>query len=921
MNIFHKVTIESLKKNRTRTIVTIIGIMLSTALICAVTTSVSSMSDFARRFIIYETGSWHGMVKDAASDIYDEIESSDKVDKAVYCKYEGYAETESMNEDKPFLYIAGVSDGFDDIVPVHIKEGNYPQNDSEILIPEHILESGGVYYTVGEKITLEVGDRVNNGTVLGQEHPIYIVSETDGAAIIQDEEFVPRFTKEYTVCGIYERPSFENYESPGFIALVLASDDEIPTDSMSIYFTMKNGRDVFDFMKGECEVEPNNDLLMFSGISRYGSVMKLLYGFAAIVIGLIVFGSVMLIYNAFSISVSERTKQFGLLSSIGATKKQLKKMVKFESLVVSLTGIPLGILLGIAGMWVTFTCLGSKFASYTGGEVPDNINMKLTVSPVSIIAAVVIALVTIRISAWIPSRRATKVTAVEAIRLTSDIKAKKKKIRTPEAVYKLFGISGMLGHKYYKRSKKRYRSTIISLFMSIVLFISASAFTGYLVQTFETSTFVSGVDISYPLFHNENDKTKSDPDRLLKKMKNTDKVENVIYTADIGVMGMLKKEYLNKDLLTPDKAMILEYFNRSSDIEVPDDRINIFTACDFVDDDTFERMLEKYGLDKSEYMNEEHPKALIFDNSVVFNPMSERYIDLRFLSCDSCEIECFSHKEIDGYYYMYEKDGRAFYGKETDEDTDVDEEDVEYSEEDGYEMISIPADNSRIEYIFDVGKVIYEQLPYSTSGIDLLHVVYPYSFFDKVGIPGDTYSSCYFYIMSDEPDACFSNIEKMLKEERMPTNYLMNQAESERQTRSLITIVKVFAYGFIVLISLIAAANVFNTISTNIALRRREFAMLRSIGMTSKGIRKILNYECILYGVKSLMLGLPVSALVTYLIYRTVLGLMDTGFSMPWKAVGIAVFSVFAVVFATMMYSMSKLKNDNTIDALKNENL
>ena len=175
--------------------------------------------------------------------------------------------------------------------------------------------------------------------------------------------------------------------------------------------------------------------------------------------------------------------------------------------------------------------------------------------------------------------------------------------------------------------------------------------------------------------------------------------------------------------------------------------------------------------------------------------------------------------------------------------------------------------------------------------------------------------------MSDEPDACFSNIEKMLKEERMPTNYLMNQAESERQTRSLITIVKVFAYGSIVLISLIAAANVFNTRSTNIALRRREFAMLRSIGMTSKGIRKILNYECILYGVKSLMLGLPVSALVTYLIYRTVLGLMDTGFSMPWKAVGIAVFSVFAVVFATMMYSMSKLKNDNTIDALKNENL
>ena len=130
-----------------------------------------------------------------------------------------------------------------------------------------------------------------------------------------------------------------------------------------------------------------------------------------------------------------------------------------------------------------------------------------------------------------------------------------------------------------------------------------------------------------------------------------------------------------------------------------------------------------------------------------------------------------------------------------------------------------------------------------------------------------------------------------------------------------------FSYGFIVLISLIAAANVFNTISTNISLRRREFAMLKSVGMTQKGFNKMMNFECLLYGSHALLFGLPVSCGVTYLIYLAIMEGFETTFHLPWTAIGIAVLSVFLVVGATMMYSMSKVKKDNPIDALKNENL
>ena len=138
---------------------------------------------------------------------------------------------------------------------------------------------------------------------------------------------------------------------------------------------------------------------------------------------------------------------------------------------------------------------------------------------------------------------------------------------------------------------------------------------------------------------------------------------------------------------------------------------------------------------------------------------------------------------------------------------------------------------------------------------------------------------------------------------------------------SLLIIIQVFAYGFVILISLISVANVFNTISTNISLRRREFAMLKSVGMTQKGFNKMMNLECLLYGAKALAFGLPVSFGVTYLIYLAITQGYSTEFYLPLKAIAIAIISVFLVVFVTMMYAMRKIKKDNPIDALKNENL
>lgn len=126
------------------------------------------------------------------------------------------------------------------------------------------------------------------------------------------------------------------------------------------------------------------------------------------------------------------------------------------------------------------------------------------------------------------------------------------------------------------------------------------------------------------------------------------------------------------------------------------------------------------------------------------------------------------------------------------------------------------------------------------------------------------------------------------------------------------------------MISLIAVANVFNTISTNIKLRRREFAMLRSVGMSDRDFNKMMRFECILYGARTMLLGLPLSGLLSYLIYKgmvagTIDGADNVNFVSPWGSMAISLLGVLLIVFITMLYAVSKIKKENIIDTLRDD--
>jgi putative ABC transport system permease protein len=124
------------------------------------------------------------------------------------------------------------------------------------------------------------------------------------------------------------------------------------------------------------------------------------------------------------------------------------------------------------------------------------------------------------------------------------------------------------------------------------------------------------------------------------------------------------------------------------------------------------------------------------------------------------------------------------------------------------------------------------------------------------------------------------------------------------------------------MISLIAIANVFNTISTNIRLRRRELAMLRSIGMSERAFNKMMVFECIFYGMRALLLGLPIAGIISWLIYKGFVMAERTEnfkFVFPFSSMAISAFSVLFIVFITMLYAIRRIKKENIIDALRND--
>ena len=908
MNIFNKVTLQSLKKNKTRTVVTVIGVILSAAMLCAVMTSASSFMHYVKQNTVFDIGDWHGRISGTDYAAFEQVRNHESVSDAVCVQELGYSALDgAADKDRPYLYVLGGSSNTHSFLPVRITSGNYPSSAGEIILPQNLTRDSGVVFRIGDLITLQLGDRIYEGQKMNQYNPCRMYK--DGILQFNGESLKIRETRNYKVVGFYERlsPFFENYNSPGYTAFTFEDIKPEAVYEYDVYFRLENPKKFSEVMQNgsfpvpQGRVEKNTDLLMFYGEAPYGNFFNMIYSVAAVIIGLIMFGSVSLIYNAFSISVSERTKQFGLLASVGATRKQLRHSVFFEAFAVSIVGIPLGVLCGIAGIGITFLAIGEKFKSM---GFPAALNMHLSAS--HILITVIIAFITVFISALVPSGRAAKVSPIEAIRQSSDIKIKSRNVKTSKLTYRLFGLPGVLANKNYRRSKKKYRATVISLFMSIVLFVSAFSFTDYLMESVNDGMLGAEYDLRF----------NYDPN-LSGNIPETDllhKVKEIKSINDAAVIRYLFFDVKIDESELTDKILSEKHIWTDGS-EENGTSVTVNSVLTFVDDSSFRELLNENRLPETDYMDKDNPLAIVLDKKSVYNGQTQRYEVVKYLKHDKLKIKTVQHKKLDGYWFIdvtEDENGNAVARYEKDDGKDGAGEQKEYK--------YLPAEEALYDTVLSVGRVITKR-PYYCDDAASLTVIYPVSMINSI-LPDYEcrLNPCQLFMTSNDHRASYKDLKELTEGSGISTDFIADRVAEEENSRNVVTIIRVFAYGFIALISLIAAANVFNTISTNLNLRRREFAMLRSIGMAQKEFNRMMNYECLLYGSKALLYGLPASVLVTALIWKSVGIGFETDFRLPWIAIIIASCSVFAVVFATMLYAMRKIKKENLIDALKNEN-
>ena len=856
MNVFNKVTLQSMKKSRTRTTVTIIGVILSATMITAVATFGTSLLSFLLNGSIAKYGGWHVEFFDVDSSFIQERTHDYGVINTAAFENIGYAVFDDLKSpEKPYLFIAGFSEEAFNSLPINLISGRLPENKQEVLVPSHVAAKGGVRFMVGDTITLAVGRRLYGNKNLGQHIP-YLSEE-------EKEVFVPETERTYTVVGICERPTFEEHSAAGY-TLITKADPADPADSFNIFITLKNPRQVRAYADSTAASETyifNDNVLRFMGLSENRLFNALLFTVGGILVAIIMIGSIFLIYNSFNISLNERTRQFGILSSVGATASQLRNSVLFEGLCVGAVGIPIGILLGIGSIRLVIPVVAREFATILHNSVP----LTLSVSVPAIIAAAGVSLVTILISAYIPARKAANTPVMESIRQTNEVKTESETVKTSKLAQRLYGLEGTLALKNFKRNKKRYRSIVLSLVLSVVLFISGSAFR----TTLERLSDRLIMDIDYDILFATQEMDSSEIFPLYNRLKTADGVYESTYQVIFPYSGIVKASSLT------------DRYREFTGYTAPEETVFLPMKIQFIEDSEFLRFIDDQGLSAEEYTGQDVKMIAVAKQQVIQKDGSTEAFDMftsPYLTFGAAPV--INDKPL------------------------IDE-------------------GKRINITF-VDTYPLDPPPNSSSeqNTNVFMVVAPYSLKEKFEVP-DIQANLGLAFLSKNPSLSLGEMETMIQDAGVTSEYtLYNVYTIVEQFRSLTFVIDVFTYVFVIMISLIAVANVINTISTNIRLRRRELAMLRSVGMSDRDFKKMMNFECVFYGMRALLFGLPIAGIISWLIYKGLVSMEridNFKFVFPWGSMVISVFSVLFIVFVTMLYAISKIKRENIIDALRDD--
>lgn len=858
MKIINKLTWRHLWVNRRRTVITLFGIIISVAMVTAVFTSVGSLMRSLSDITAAYDGAWHAQYMNLQDKDVQTLSKQKNVKTIGLLADIGQMDCNTKEDSgRNETSIIAGNQNLFAINKMKPAAGRLPNNTRELMVTKSYLQRNKLNWKVGDTVTVQTASYPTGA----QE-----AEATGGEPIVENRTF--------TVCGILEVQN----QLTGMNSAFCGMDDTVAGGyTAQVQFShlgSNTPKDIKAAAKAVYGKAVNNewsdlytihaDYLMYNGVQMSDEVTQALYGFVAIILLIIILASVFMIYDSFAVSYQQRARYLGMLASVGATRTQKRGSVYFEGFILGCIGIPIGILCGIGGIAVTLRALSDSFMKTVMVATGDSIRLHAVVDWKIIVFSVLISALTIFISAWIPAHRASKITPIEALRQTNTVKVKKaKKLKTSRLRQKLFGFEDVLAVKNYKRNAKRSRTVVFALAVSVILFLTTTNFTSMLTTMVDSEYDGMQFDVYESVNSSDGPLSVDLVEKLNKEVSRMPGIESIRICAD----NQMLVDGLDKQLTAEaKKANMARYVNVLG-----------------VDNDTFAALAKEAGIDPSVCQDDKIPTGILINRvqvatvekqSLVLNPLQGNL----------------AGQTLTGSMEGYDSEGNELYAKYT---------------------AKVAAQMNK--EASNLGSFMRPTLVVPMHSY-LVH-------FPSVLAERNIVSYARYYITAQDHDRVYTEVSDLLNDtEGISHNGYDATAQAETM-RALRIVVMTFGYGFITLITLISVMNIINTISSGMEERRREFAMIKSVGMTPRSFKKSIYLENIRYGVMALVWGLPVSLGLDFLMYKILGGSFDYGYTFRWYYYLAAALAVFAVIGVALLYALDKIKKDNIIETLKRDDI
>ena len=822
-----------LRRNKKRTTLTIIGIMLSVALISTIGLFFNGIQDAQIQDAKNSSGAFHLVFTKINDEIITKVINNPKVSRS------GFYTTrkEIKIGDKLLVNIITATDKALELFPYNAKFGRMPEKENEVALEKWILSYIDKDSKLGSKVKIE--------------------------------------NKEYTLVGILEDNVSNQINGNG---LILSKNNNINKENAALLVEissktkLKTAVEELKQLGDRDSVIENSYLLQMQGAG--GSGFEGLYIALALIIGIVVISTIAVIYNSFQISVVERIKQFGLLRAVGTTPRQIRKIVLREATILAVIAIPLGLLcsnIAIYGISISFKLIG----------VDSVMPMKISIYPMVLFVSGAVGLAAIYLSALVPAFFAGRISPLSAISGRNSITKEKIKRRNNVVIQRIFGFEGALAAKNIKRNRKRYRITVFSIVISVVLFVTFKSFMDMSLNI--TSDINESKNIHFSVVRG-NQASVQDEQSIDSKIEDSiialesvDKVYRVYepYFFDMAISKNSKVKEIEdmKNIYKKTTLSVVEKTLIASSIAIYDE--NSLEAS--------KKYLESGNIDV-EKLNSENGVILINKNRV-FNEITEKDY---FGPLANIKIG----DEIDLQF----NEGAW---------SETDKEKIEFGKG-TIKKVKVMA--------------ILENEPFNYRGnSNGLKIITTKEMGEKLINSKEIKPVNLNIALKDVKNEETSKIGIEAAIKSNPSLMVINNIDSNRKSKSAILMVQILLYGFVVVVSLIGSVNIINTLTTNIILRNREFATLKSIGLTQKGLKKMIVLEGLLYGTVGAIYGSIIGCGISFFLYKAMGGFREFGWSPPWEAIIIAGFASVCIGYISVLSPLSRIKKENLIEAVRED--